>query len=705
MFMHAWAIGITAAAVGLPVLIHWLTQPRPTRVPLSTWRFVREVIEQRRTRSRLRDWLILALRMAAIVLICLAMARPRNSSQPLVARDDAGDTLRVVVLDASQSLGAVVEGAELFQRARTVALDYLRYRPGLRANLIVAGERPRGVFKAPSQNFEALRDALDHSTILPERLDIQRAIASAGEMLTPGSADDKQRRELVIVSDFQRGNWTRADFTSLPAETALHLESVAVNEKTDNLAVIGVKVAGRTTTSRTSQLAVEIGNYSAAAHKVEAEATWNGGAIHFEGVCPAGRRTTLTQDIRFDHPGWHFGEVKLVGVTDALLDDNRRPFAVEVGDTPVYSLVTREPANRRPSASHFLECALAPDATRKQTSAARVVRCDPAALERQDLTSSDLIVVDHPGTLTPEALSLLGSLLRRGRPILYCAADAVDAINLRLLATNAGNSLALPVEFAPLPAGQPRNEAFVVTLRNNLAPFQVLGDAALAALRPVKFAGGLSTRRVPGGLEEDLLATYNDGAACLVMTSSDAGTLAVWNADLGRSALPRTELFVPLLDDLVSRLLERGTGGASAVCGRPVVVRFRDSGKSSELNILSPEGQIATPADNDTLRGQVSDDGAGAVWQSPGFSRPGVYRLERASKTVYALPVGIDEEESQLESLSAEVLTERLGAGRNVSFHSITHPEETRDTMWVWLAIGCVLCLGAELCSLMAFRS
>src|SRR5687768_16325216 len=144
MFTQPWAIPIAAAAVALPVLIHWLTRPRPVRFPLSTIRFVREAVADRRARHRQRDFVVLALRAEAITLIGLAIARPRQGAAPLVS-DDAGESVRVVILDASQSLAALDRGADLFQRGRSIAAGHLRYRPGLRANLILAGARPRAV--------------------------------------------------------------------------------------------------------------------------------------------------------------------------------------------------------------------------------------------------------------------------------------------------------------------------------------------------------------------------------------------------------------------------------------------------------------------------------------------------------------------------------------------------------------------------------
>ena len=62
-FVHIWAIAIGAGALLAPLAVHFLTRPRPKSYPLSTIRFLREVIQQRRTRSRVRDVIVLLLRM------------------------------------------------------------------------------------------------------------------------------------------------------------------------------------------------------------------------------------------------------------------------------------------------------------------------------------------------------------------------------------------------------------------------------------------------------------------------------------------------------------------------------------------------------------------------------------------------------------------------------------------------------------------
>ncbi len=85
-------------------------------------------------------------------------------------------------------------------------------------------------------------------------------------MLAPDSESDHRRRELVVVSDFQRSTWAKADFSPLPADTQIQLESTAPPEPLANLAIL--RVEGRTAGSQAStQLDVEVGNYSPTARK------------------------------------------------------------------------------------------------------------------------------------------------------------------------------------------------------------------------------------------------------------------------------------------------------------------------------------------------------------------------------------------------------------------------------------------------------
>ena len=701
MFLHPWAIIAGAVLVGLPVALHFLTKPRPVRMPLSTIRFVREAIHVRRARHRLRDVIVLALRTLAIALVALAVARPQPTQQPLVSDAQAGSAVRIVVVDASQSMAALQRGVTSLERARTMAATYLRYRPGLYANVIVAGSRPQAVLTEPSQNFEALRDALAAVQVRKERFDVNRALAMAAEMLTPSSPSDTRRRELIVVSDFQRSNWAGADLACLPESTRIQLQSTAGDEPPANLALLRAEFRGRASIGGTAQLEVEIGNYSPTPRHVSAEVTLGEATFRLDGTCPANRRTTLVQEVPLQQAGWHVGVARLVDVNDALVADDSLGVVAQVHARPRFALVTRQLSQQRPSSSHFLECGLVPDVRRGELASAELTRMCPGKLNREALAAADLIAFDHPGKMAPEEIQLLAGLLRRGHPLLYVASEIVDATNLRQLIDTAGSDLQVPVEFAPPPPGQPRRDLFLTAVRNDLAPFDVFGEDSGAVVSRLRFAGGLSSHRRENTLDDDVLATYNDGTACLVRTSSGAGALAVLNADLHQSSLPKVAAFVPLLDRLVQHLLERGQGPQRAVCGESLVVRLPSGvGTAEQL-------QIAGPANLDAARdlGDLADDGTGVVWHWDAPAEPGVYRMQRDGDTVFALPICLSEDESQLESLPADVLENRLAAGRAVQFRTAGSGRDQRDVMWSWLLIAGVLCLLGEITALLTFRS
>ena len=65
-----------AAAVAVPILIHLLLKPRARKMDIGTLRFLKLVLKDSTRRRKIRRWLLLALRMAAVMLLALLFARP-----------------------------------------------------------------------------------------------------------------------------------------------------------------------------------------------------------------------------------------------------------------------------------------------------------------------------------------------------------------------------------------------------------------------------------------------------------------------------------------------------------------------------------------------------------------------------------------------------------------------------------------------------
>ncbi len=178
-------------------------------------------------------------------------------------------------------------------------------------------------------------------------------------------------------------------------------------------------------------------------------------------------------------------------------------------------------------------------------------------------------------------------------------------------------------------------------MRRDSPPFGVFGDSLTSMIGRLRFAGGLSSRRLDTGVDADVLAAYNDGSAGIVLCASDAGVLAVLNADLGASNLPRTSAFVPMLAELVGQMLDRGRATEAAYCGEPLVVhlprRGRRGGRPAKCAGRERPATETAPG----RYGELVDEAVGAVWRWSSPGPPGVYRVQRDGTPVFALAVNI----------------------------------------------------------------
>jgi hypothetical protein len=695
-FLHPWALVLGAAALALPWVIHWLTRPRPRRLPLSTVRFVQEAIRQRRARHRLRDLIVLALRSLAILLLAWTLARPLAENRPLVTPDESATSARVVIVDVSQSMAAGGNGVQLFERARSVAAGYLGDSASTQANLILAGASAQPSFDTLSTNFTALRDELARASVRPERLNVQAALNRASELLAASGSE--RVRELVVVSDFQRSSWATADFSVLPEQTRIQLDSVAPAETLPNLAILRVGSEGRPEQGRELRVEVEVGNFSPTARPIQVELSVGDSVFHLEGHGAAGGKTILATDVPLHSPGWQRGTARLLDVSDALPADDVRSFVVEVGKAPSYALITRQRASQRASSSYYLERALAP-APRNTRTEPRVRRIDPERLDREMLGSADVIVLDHPGKLTGEVSRLLVSFLRRGRGILYVASEVDDAANLQILAEAAGSDWQLPVDFVPPAAGERRRGLFLAEVRRDQAPFAVFGDGYAGLVGPLRFTGALSSRRRESGSADDVLAAYSDRSAGLVVTSCGAGSMAVLNADLVASNLPASPAFVPLIGELTGRLLGQQRMTEILPCGEARALYLPGAaGPAAGLSISGPPGAA--------LEGSaLVEESSGVLWHVPALQTPGIYEVKRNGKAVFAVAAAAPAEESDLKALDPSVFQGRLSGGRSLHFRSAAGIEaEARDSLWIWLGVACVICLLGEIVALKLFR-
>ena len=202
-------------AVAVPIIIHLVRRYRGRVVEFPSLMFLRRLRMQAVRRRTIRDWPLLLMRVGALILIAAAFARPVLQLEG----EEGGivqDALRevVIVIDRSWSMERGDRWEEAMDAARSTLGSLVT--PD-RASLVVF-DGMGSVLVEPTLDPGRVSAALD--TIQPGwgGTQIGAGLQAAGGIL---QASDRSRRELVLISDFQRRGWEDGPRDPLPEGTTL----------------------------------------------------------------------------------------------------------------------------------------------------------------------------------------------------------------------------------------------------------------------------------------------------------------------------------------------------------------------------------------------------------------------------------------------------------------------------------------------------
>ena len=186
------------AGLAVPIVLHLMNRQVPVRIVFPSIRFIRKAQLPREGRRRLRDFLLLLLRLALLSCAVLAVSGPRLRQDAAALGGAADRSLTVVVVDSSSSMRA--EG--VVQRARETLESVVEELDAGSLALMFSSDR------IVSQHGPAGDSALFRGLISAWRPELvagnhRAALESAGDILEQWSG----RRRLVIVSDFRQSDW------------------------------------------------------------------------------------------------------------------------------------------------------------------------------------------------------------------------------------------------------------------------------------------------------------------------------------------------------------------------------------------------------------------------------------------------------------------------------------------------------------------
>jgi hypothetical protein len=201
------------AAIAVPVIIHLIHRERRVVVEFPSLMFLQRIPYRSVRRQKLRHILLLVLRCIAIALLVSAFARPFfERRHPVVATTGAREV--VVLLDRSASMGY----ADRWARARAAARKVVSgLSAGDRATLVLfAGDA--SVASEPMATPDRLDAAINAATLSAEGTRYAPALKLASQIV---AASTLPRREVVLITDFQKVGWASRNEIVFPKGTAI----------------------------------------------------------------------------------------------------------------------------------------------------------------------------------------------------------------------------------------------------------------------------------------------------------------------------------------------------------------------------------------------------------------------------------------------------------------------------------------------------
>ncbi|MCE0498592.1 MAG: BatA and WFA domain-containing protein [Methylacidiphilales bacterium] len=318
LFVHPAAAWLFPA-VTLPVLFHLFFRLRRQVREFPSLMFFLRIDPRLSAKRKIHEWLILLLRCLFIALLILALARPL-----LGLKGPGGKVARLVLIDNSGSMaaptGAGVSKLVLAERATDKLIVASRPGDAVAVQLMIpdpTATLPRGFDASPA----AVRDAVDKLTPSDGAASVPKAIRLALATLDTAKAP---QRELHILTDLQRDNWSRGDLEaqSPNCRIVIHrLSSAPVTGGSISLEPLEMPArdipAGRITPVR-----VALRNHGPAAAHVRLDATDDSGKnLSREVEVAPGATVPAALTFSFANPGFHWAQIWIEG--DAAPTGNR----------------------------------------------------------------------------------------------------------------------------------------------------------------------------------------------------------------------------------------------------------------------------------------------------------------------------------------------------------------------------------------------
>ncbi|MFV1980053.1 MAG: BatA domain-containing protein, partial [Rhodothermia bacterium] len=422
--------GLIAAAI--PLIIHLFNFRKPKLVDFSSLVFLEELRQQTMRRLRLKQWLLLVLRILAITCLVLAFARPTVESGVAGRIVSAGRTSVAVVLDNSISMLQRDQDGDYFSQAKDELLalaDDLNSGDELTILPLVA-DPDAGSARLASPTLAA--DWVDEVDVKTGRAGLASAINRGLKALAQSSHPN---RELFLISDLQATTFSDSLDVEIPPGVRVYLIPVgkAVNS---NAAVSRVEIVSSIVDlDQPVSLRATVDNYGTTDLQNWGVSVYLAGdrvaqaTVNLE----AGESAAVNLVMSPGERGWLPGYVEIED--DEFDFDNRRYFTLHVPQIRNILVVRGDGTN-----SEYLEFALSRELSRNG-SVFEIEAVEESALSSISISDYDAIILYGVRFFSSGQIASIANFVSSGGGLLILTGDSGPAPDQQALLRALGGGI------------------------------------------------------------------------------------------------------------------------------------------------------------------------------------------------------------------------------------------------------------------------
>ncbi len=232
--------GLLAASI--PVIIHLFNLRKLKKIEFSTLTFLKELQKNKIRKIKLKQWILLALRVLIILFVVMAFARPALKSIQIGGTTSASKTTAIFILDDTFSMAVVDQKGSYFNQSKEIIKQVIsQLQEGDEVGVILVSNNS-SENKLTSNLSEFIKN-IDQIDLSFTSGDLNSAIIKAAQLISESKNFNK---EIYVLSDFQKNKITKNnlddDLSELLNES-IRLYSVDLSDKdVFNLSVDDLKI-------------------------------------------------------------------------------------------------------------------------------------------------------------------------------------------------------------------------------------------------------------------------------------------------------------------------------------------------------------------------------------------------------------------------------------------------------------------------------